>query len=183
MIQWFLKHAVYQTVCFYHGTGETMRNISSFWHRAPKTFVISCVHAQSFSHGQHSVTPWTVACQAPLSMDSPGKNPGVGCHFLLQGIFQTQGSNPGLPHCRQILSLSEPRGKPLYIYISILEACSWRKENEKNRMGQRERLRRIYFLDTCFGSHHQGSCEAQIAYKTWSSWARLWRWWDMVVMA
>ena len=28
--------------------------------------------------------------------DSPGKNTGVGCHFLLQGIFQTQGSNPYL---------------------------------------------------------------------------------------
>ena len=35
--------------------------------------------------------------------DSPGKNTGVGCHSLIQGIFQTQGSNPGLPHCRQIL--------------------------------------------------------------------------------
>ena len=29
-------------------------------------------------------TPWTIACQAPLSMDSPDKNTGVGCHFLLQ---------------------------------------------------------------------------------------------------
>ena len=35
--------------------------------------------------------------------DFPGKNTGVGCHFLLQGIFLTQGSNPGLPHCRQTL--------------------------------------------------------------------------------
>ena len=35
--------------------------------------------------------------------DSPGKNTGVRCHSLLQGIFPTQGSNPGLPHCRQIL--------------------------------------------------------------------------------
>ena len=32
-----------------------------------------------------------------------GKNTGVGCHALLQGIFPTQGSNSGLPHCRQIL--------------------------------------------------------------------------------
>ena len=32
-------------------------------------------------------TPWTVAHQAPLSMDFPGKNTGVGCYFLLQGIF------------------------------------------------------------------------------------------------
>ena len=34
---------------------------------------------------------------------SPGKNTGVGCHALLQGIFPTQEWNPGLPHCRQIL--------------------------------------------------------------------------------
>ena len=35
--------------------------------------------------------------------DSPGQNTGVGCQALLQGIFPTQGSNTGLPHCRQIL--------------------------------------------------------------------------------
>ena len=34
--------------------------------------------------------------------DSPGKNAGVGYHALLQGIFPTQGTNLGLPHCRQI---------------------------------------------------------------------------------
>ena len=36
--------------------------------------------------------------------DSPGKNTGVGCYALLQGIFPSQGLNPGLLHCRQILS-------------------------------------------------------------------------------
>ena len=38
--------------------------------------------------------------------DSPGKNTGVGCHALLQGIFPTQELNPGLPgnlYCRQLL--------------------------------------------------------------------------------
>ena len=35
--------------------------------------------------------------------DPPGKNIGVGSHVLLQEIFPTQGSNLGLPHCRQIL--------------------------------------------------------------------------------
>ena len=35
--------------------------------------------------------------------DFPGKDTAVGCHFLLQGIFPTQGSNPGLLQCRQIL--------------------------------------------------------------------------------
>ena len=39
------------------------------------------------------VTPW----------DSPGKSTGVGCPALLQGIFPTQGSNPGLLHSRQRL--------------------------------------------------------------------------------
>ena len=48
------------------------------------------------------VTPWTVACQAPL-WDSPVKKTGMGSHSLLQGIFLTQGSNHGLLHCRQIL--------------------------------------------------------------------------------
>ena len=45
--------------------------------------------------------PWTVAHQAPWNF--PGKNTGVDCHYLLQGIFPTQGSNHGLLHCRQIL--------------------------------------------------------------------------------
>ena len=36
--------------------------------------------------------------------DSPGKNTRVGCHFLFQGIFLTQGSNLDLLHCRQILN-------------------------------------------------------------------------------
>ena len=35
--------------------------------------------------------------------DSPGKNTGVGCQSLLQGIFPTQGSNLGLLHCKQFL--------------------------------------------------------------------------------
>ena len=38
-----------------------------------------------------------------ISWNSPGQNPGVGSLSLLQGIFPTQGSNPGLPHCRRIL--------------------------------------------------------------------------------
>ena len=41
----------------------------------------------------------------------PGKNIGVGFHFLLQGLFLTQGSNPGLLHCRQTLLPFEPPGK------------------------------------------------------------------------
>ena len=43
--------------------------------------------------------------------DFQGKSTGMGCHFFLRGIFPTQGSNPGLPHCRQMLLLSEPPRK------------------------------------------------------------------------
>ena len=52
-----------------------------------------------FSHSVMSTdfaTPQTVAHQAPLSMGFPSKNTGVGYHFLLQGIFLTQGSNTQL---------------------------------------------------------------------------------------
>ena len=44
--------------------------------------------------------------------DSPGKNTGVGCHSLLQGIFPTQGLNPGLPHGRGILYQLSHQGSP-----------------------------------------------------------------------
>ena len=44
------------------------------------------------------VTPWTVPCHALLLWDFSGKTTRVGCHFLLQGIFPTQESNPGLLH-------------------------------------------------------------------------------------
>ena len=57
-------------------------------------------------------TPWNVACQAPLSMGFSSKNTGVGCHFLLQGIFLTQESNPRLLHCRQILYQLSYEGSP-----------------------------------------------------------------------
>ena len=44
--------------------------------------------------------------------DPPGKNTGVGSHALLQEIFPTQRSNPGLLHCRQILSCLSHQGSP-----------------------------------------------------------------------
>ena len=47
--------------------------------------------------------------------NSPGKNTGVGCHFLLQGIFPTQGFNQGLLHWRQILYTSQRKCISLYI--------------------------------------------------------------------
>ena len=57
--------------------------------------------------------PWTVACQAPLSMDFLGKNTGVDRHSLLQRIFLTQGLNLGFLHCRLILHHLSHQGSPL----------------------------------------------------------------------
>ena len=53
-------------------------------------------------------------CSPPGSSvhgDSPSKNTGVGCHSLLQGTFSTQGSNPGLLHCRRVLHRLSYLGK------------------------------------------------------------------------
>ena len=53
----------------------------------------------SDSSGPHGLQPSRLLCP----WDFPGKSTGVGCHFLLQGIFPNQGLNLGLPHCRQTL--------------------------------------------------------------------------------
>ena len=52
-----------------------------------------------------SVTSDSLPARLLCPWDSPGKNTGVGCPSLLQGIFLMQGLNPELPHCRQILYL------------------------------------------------------------------------------
>ena len=54
------------------------------------------------SHVRLFATPWTA--RLPCPWDSPGNDTGVGCHFLFQGIFLTQGSNPNLlrlPHWQE----------------------------------------------------------------------------------
>ena len=68
------------------------------------------------------VTPWAVALQALLSKGFSG-NTGVGCHFLLQGIFPTQELNPGLLHCS---SLTELQGNSLR-GITVTFVLCWRE--------------------------------------------------------
>ena len=71
------------------------------------------VKVKSLSHVRLFATPWTVQPTKLLfPWDSPGKYTGVGCHFLLQGIFPTQELNPGLLHCRQILYQLSHKGNP-----------------------------------------------------------------------
>ena len=57
--------------------------------------------------------------------DSPGKNARVNYHSLLQGIFPTQGSNPGLPHCRWILYHLSYQESPICILIFINKPEYW----------------------------------------------------------
>ena len=56
--------------------------------------------------------------------NSPGKNTRVGCHFLLQGIFLTQGLNPGLLYCRQMLYHSSSPREALSFAIIWTVYCS-----------------------------------------------------------
>ena len=56
---------------------------------------------------------WLIRPLCPWN--SSGKNTGLGSHSLLQGTFLTQGLNPGLSHCRQILYHLSHQGSPLII--------------------------------------------------------------------
>ena len=85
-------------------------NISMIsWSR--KHDVLSC-----FRHVQLFVPQWIIATRLLCPWDSPGKNTGVGCSVLLQGLFLTQGLNPHLLcllHWRQIL----------YCFSSVTQSC------------------------------------------------------------
>ena len=59
---------------------------------------------KSLSHVRLFATPRTVAHQAPLSMDFSRSEHQSGSPLILQGVFPTQESSPGFPHCRQILT-------------------------------------------------------------------------------
>ena len=59
-----------------------------------------------------SVTPWTIAHQVHLSMDFPGENTGMGCHFLLQGNLPNPGIKPWSPTLQADSLPVEPQGKP-----------------------------------------------------------------------
>ena len=70
--------------------------------------------------------------------NSPGQNTGVGSLSLLQGIFQTQGSNPGLPHCRQILYQLSHKGSP-----RILEWVAYSFSSRSSRPKDRTQVSHI----------------------------------------
>ena len=99
--------------------------------RASHQWRICCCAMFNFSVMSNSLRP--VDCSTPSSSVhgiSPGKNTGVGCHALLQGIFPTQGSNPGLLHCRRILYHLSHWGSPRilgWVTYPFSRGTSWPK--------------------------------------------------------
>ena len=89
---------------------------------------ITCIKSPrsvSRSVMSHSLQPlglWLTRVLCPW--DSPDKNTGVSCHFLLQGIFLYQGSNPGLLHCRQISYHLSYQGSPASPKEAIIDGVS-----------------------------------------------------------
>ena len=96
-----------------------------FWSKSHTSyhFIHMCfnkVEVKSLSRSRLFATPWIVVCTKLLRpWDFQGKSTVVGCHFLLQGIFPTQGSNPGLSHCRQALYHLSHQGSPVFQYVSL----------------------------------------------------------------
>ena len=96
----------------------------------PKTATnITCIRwilcvCQSLSRVWIFVTPLTLACQLFCVWNSPSTNTGVDCHFLLQGIFLTQGLNPGLLHCGQIPYYLSYREIP-YMNLIVSKRCTF----------------------------------------------------------
>ena len=68
----------------------------------------------------HGLQPTRLLCP----WDFTDKDTGVSCHFLLQGIFPTQGSNLGLLRCRQILYQLSYKGSPIVSWFSVTSLLS-----------------------------------------------------------
>ena len=96
---------------------EAVEVLRAMWF-CQTTFVIMWCEVHSVvsdslrPHGLYS--PW----------NSPGQNTGAGSLSLLQGIFPTQGSNPGIQHCRGDSLPDEPQGKPLSSW-RLLHWANW----------------------------------------------------------
>ena len=103
---------------------------------------------------------------SPVHGDSPGKNTRVGCHAPLRGILLTQGSNPGLPHCRQILSPGKP--KTGVGSLSLLQGIFPIQELNRHLLHCRWTLYQLRYQGSPYTS-----CSATISFLTSTSTTRL----------
>ena len=97
------------------------------WGGIALLFLRGMMSKWSCSVMSNSLQPHGLQHTRPLCpWDFPAKNTGVGCHFLLQGIFPTQGLNSGLPQCKQHFTLWATREwcAPPLIQYGKLNVCS-----------------------------------------------------------
>ena len=110
--------------------------------------------------------------------DFPGKNTGVGCHFLLQGIFPIQGLNPGLPHCRQMLYNLSHQGSPPHRSLVALNIGSILKSKHITLPTKVRVVKAIVFPVVMYGCGNQTIKKAEFqrsdAFELWC-WSRLLR--------
>ena len=99
---------------------------------------------------------WPSGLYSPWN--SPGQNTGVGCLSLLQEIFPTQGSNPGLPHYRQILYQLSHEGRPNQVKKR-------KKEKEKN-LGIEKKLKHQIISAPSSSIHFKLNASTSISYPT-----------------
>ena len=109
-------------------------NLSKLWKIVDRGAWRAVVHVcDSHSVMSDSLQPLDYSPPGSSPRDSPGKNTGMGSHFLLWGIFLTQGLNLGLPHCRLILSHLSHQGRPAYtmLYVNYISIQSEKNANMK----------------------------------------------------
>ena len=99
----------------------------------PETVTALLISCECKSHSVVSNSLWPRGLYSPWN--SSGQNTVVGCHSLLQGIFPTQGSNPGLPHRRWILYQLSHKESP-----RILEWVAYPFSRESSQTRNRTRV-------------------------------------------
>ena len=132
-IKWFLEELEFAATTFIkgsiHSQWKTLKHTIHYVQKSPQcnskgmglNLWANSIQSRSSTWwmlsqlSSHYISTLSYSCTARLlcPWDSPGKNTGVGCHALLQGIFPTQGSNPGLLHGRQTPYCQSHQGSPL----------------------------------------------------------------------
>ena len=102
---------------------------------------------------------------ADLSAERSSRRSPVGCHFLLQGIFPTQGLNPGLPHCRQALYHLSHKGSPYLKYwkgnsttkITVANKDLIQNWWRNKKFFRQAKVKRIQYHQTSFTTNVKGT--------------------------
>ena len=125
----------------------------------------------SESHSVVSISLWPPGLYS--TWKSPGQNTGVDSLSLLQRIVPTQGSNPGLPHCRWILYQLSHRGRPVIVeWVACPFSCGSSQSRDWTRIYFIEgefftnwAIRKAQDLDAC---HIKGILLWNAKMKSWS---------------